>query len=101
MARLWLDNPPRTGYESVLIEIELSPADRGKMARLVAAGHTYAARPSTGLHFAWVPVALAEAQINLYLEVELGRDQWVKVGPAYRLTKEDTQGTAALALSEV
>jgi hypothetical protein len=92
MARLWLDEPPKTGYGSVLIEIELGATDRTKKAHLVAADHNYKVKPS---------VALAEAQTKLHLEVELGRGQWVKVSPVYRLARGDEDTTQALTLIEL
>ena len=101
MARLWLDEPLKTGYESVLIQIELGATDKTQKARLVAAGHNYEVKASVGLHFAWVPLALAEAQTKLHLEVELGRGQWVKVGPVYRLARGDEDTTQALTLIEL
>ena len=101
MARLWLDEPPKTGYESVLIQIELGATDKTQKARLVAAGHNYEVKASVGLHFAWVPLALAEAQTKLHLEVELGRGQWVKVSPVYRLRRGPAGATQALTLIEL
>ena len=101
MARLWLDEPPKTGYGSVLIQIELGATDRTKKAHLVAADHNYKVKPSVGLHFAWVPLALAQAQTKLHLEVELGRGQWVKVSPVYRLARGDEDTAQALTLDEL
>ena len=75
MARLWLNAPPKTGYGSVLIEIELGATDKATKARLVAAGHTYEVKASAGRRFAWVPLPVAEAQTNIHLEVEL---DWVR-----------------------
>ena len=66
---------PRTGYGSVLVEIEFGSTEENKRARLVAAGHPFPGETFRGASLRLDPMAMAEAETKFHMEVEIG---WLK-----------------------
>jgi hypothetical protein len=88
MASLSLDNPPRTGYGSLLVRVRLGSADTGSRARLLADGHQLKLEPSMDHLAAWVPMDLVDRGVDVWIEVDFGSGQWAKSGATYRLARE-------------